>query len=151
MTIENVFFYLIYIYIYIYISISIYIYIYIYLSIYLSIYICKHIYKRTSPTGFFIQWRSFVCTIYIMCPSGHLTSARFEHFVCRRYIWYIFSLVCSVSVIQSIYHAICLIRPSDGRSTSVSFETVSLNILVHDVINSYIYIYMRMIRSNPKN
>ena len=26
---------------------------------------------------------------YIMCQSGHLTSARFEHLVCHRYLWYI--------------------------------------------------------------
>ena len=32
--------------------------------------------------------------------SGHLTSARFQHFVCHRYIWYIFLLVCSVFLIQ---------------------------------------------------
>ena len=54
---------------------------------------------------------------------------------------------------------IYLIRPNDGRSISVSFETVSLNILVHDVINSlcgiykYIHIYTYGIyifrRSNP--
>ena len=61
-------------------------------------------YKRTLPTGFYIQWRNSVYIIYIMCPSGHLTSARFEHFMCHRYIWYIFSLVCSVFVIQYIYH-----------------------------------------------
>ena len=48
--------------------------------------LCIYIYKRTSPTGFFIQWRSSVYITYIMCPSDHLTSARFEHFVCHRYI-----------------------------------------------------------------
>ena len=79
---------------------------------------------------------SFVYIICIMCPSDHLTSARFVHFVCHRYIWYIFSLVCSVSIIQQIYHIICLIRPNDGRSISVSFEAISLNILVHDAISN---------------
>ena len=34
---------------------------------------------------------------YIMCQSGHLTFVRFEHFVCHRYVWYIFSLACSGS------------------------------------------------------
>ena len=67
----------------------------------LTLYIC--IYKRTSPTGFSIQWRSFVYIIYIMWLSCHLTSARFEHFVCHRCVWYIFSLVCSVSINLS-YH-----------------------------------------------
>ena len=41
-----------------------------------------------------MQWRS---SVHITCiKSGHLTSARFEHFVCHRYIWYIFSLLFSV-------------------------------------------------------
>ena len=39
---------------------------------------------------------SFVYIICIMCPSDHLTSARFVHFVCHRYIWYIFSCLFSV-------------------------------------------------------
>ena len=55
---------------------------------------------QTLPTGFYIQWRSSVHITYIMSQSGHLTSARFEHFVCHRYIWCIFSLVCSVFVLQ---------------------------------------------------
>ena len=37
---------------------------------------------------------------YIIGQSDHLTSAIFEHFVCQRYIWYMFSLVCSVLVIK---------------------------------------------------
>ena len=66
-----------------------------YIHIY-PIYICK----RTLTTGFYMQWASSAYIIYIMCQSGHLTSARFEHFVCHRYIWSIFSLVCSVLVLQ---------------------------------------------------
>ena len=85
----------------IYINICIYIYIYIYMYIYIYIlYILYiYIYKRTLPTSFYIQWRRSVYIRYIMCQSGHLNSARFEQFVCQRYIWYIFSLVCSVSII----------------------------------------------------
>ena len=120
-----------------------------------------YIYKRTSPAGFFYTIKKLCLDHIHHVPSGHLTSATFKHFVCHRYIWYIFSLVCSVSIIQLIYNIMCLIRPNDGKSIFVSFETVSLNILVHDVINSFIiYIYIiytyiytqkKMIRSNPKN
>ena len=97
-----------------------------------TLYIC--IYERTSSTGFFIQWRSFVYIIYIMFPSGHLTSARFA---CQRYICYIFSRVCSVSVMQYIYDVMNMFDQVQWwRSISVSFETVSLNILVHDVFQT---------------
>ena len=47
---------------------------------------------QTLPTGFYIQWRSSVHITYIIFQSGHLTSTRFEHFLCHRYVWYIFSL-----------------------------------------------------------
>ena len=114
-----------------------------------------YIYKRTSPAGFFYTIKKLRLDHIHHVPSGHLTSATFKHFVCHRYIWYIFSLVCSVSIIQLIYNIMCLIRPNDGKSIFVSFETVSLNILVHDVINSFIiyiyYIYIHIyIEENDK-
>ena len=62
------------------------------------LYIC--IYKTTLLTGFYLQWKSSMCITY-MYQSGHLTS---DHFVCRRYIWCIFSIVCSVFIIKYIYH-----------------------------------------------
>ena len=83
-----------YVYIYLYICMYIYIYIYIYLYIYVKYVLFIGIYKRTLPADFYIQWRSSGHMTYIKCPSGHLTSARFEHFVCHRYI------VCSVYVTQ---------------------------------------------------
>ena len=55
---------------------------------------------KTLPTGLYIQWRGSAHITYIMCRSAHLTSARFKYLVCHRYIWYIFSLACSVSLIQ---------------------------------------------------
>ena len=63
-------------------------------------------YIELLPTDFYIQQRSFVYITFIMCWSGHLTSARFDHFECHRYIWCIFSLACLVFVIQQIYHVI---------------------------------------------
>ena len=84
--------------------------------------------KGTLPTDFYIQWRSSVYITYIMCPSGHLTSARFEHFVCHRYIWYIFSLVCSVFVIQYIYHIMNMFNQVQWWKKYLSKEYVSLNI-----------------------
>ena len=58
-------------------------------------------YKWTLPTGFYIQW-SFVYIIYIMCPCGYFTSAWFEHFLCHRYIWYIYIFACLFSVRNTI-------------------------------------------------
>ena len=73
------------------------IYIYIYIYIYIKYILHIYIYKRTLPTGFYIQWRRSVYITYIMCQSSHLTSAKFEHFVCCRYIlWFLFSLIFSV-------------------------------------------------------
>ena len=113
-------------------------------------------YKRTLPTGFYIQWRNSVYIIYIMCPSGHLTSARFEHFMCHRYIWYIFSLVCSVFVIQYIYHIMNMFNQVQWWKKYLSKEYVSLNIK-HTcswrnkfVVYIYIYIYRsKQYRSKP--
>ena len=61
-----------------------YIYIYVYIHIYIYIYYTYTYIKRTWPTGCYIQWGCSVYITYIMCPIGHLTSARFEHFVCHK-------------------------------------------------------------------
>ena len=58
-------------------TLHIYIYIYIYYTYYTH---TLSIYKRTLPTGFYIQLRSSVYITYIRCQSGHLISARFQHF-----------------------------------------------------------------------
>ena len=77
---------------------------------------------------FIYNEETLVYIIYIMCPSGHLTSARFEHFMCHRYIWYIFSLVCSVFVIQYIYHIMNMFNQVQWWKKYLSKEYVSLNI-----------------------
>ena len=94
------------------------------------VYSLKVYIKELLPTGFCIQWRSFVYITYIRCQSGRLTSAKFEHFMCHRYIWYIFSFVCSVFVIQKTY---------DVMNILVHFLYISIYILY---IYIYIYIYI---------
>ena len=79
---------------------------------------------------------------YIICPNGHLTSARFERFVCYRYIWYIFSFVCSVFIHVHVMNVF---------NEAQWWEKYSLNSLIkqscscHDkvmVYNIYTYIYI---------
>ena len=81
-------------------------------------------------------WSSVHIT-YIMFQSGHLTSERFEHFACHRYILYIFSLVCSVFIIQYIYHIMNMFNQAQCSKKYLSKEYLSLtsNLLVHDVKN----------------
>ena len=43
---------------------------------------------------------TYILYIAYMKELIHLNFARFRHFVCRRYLWYIFSLVCQLFVIQ---------------------------------------------------
>ena len=82
---------------------------------------------------------------YIMCQSGRLISAGSEHFPCHRYVWYIFLLACSVFVIGEIYHIMNTFNQvTDGRIIEYLSSNIikhTLNILVHDVINLYVYIY----------
>ena len=81
----------------------------------------------TLSTCFYIQRRSFMHIPYIMCQSGQLTSARFHHFVCHRYIYiYIYIYIykygiyfhLSVQCLQYnkfITSWTCLIKPNDER------------------------------------
>ena len=75
------------------------------------------VYKRTLPTGFYIQWSFYVhhihhvpkwpfyfCKIWALCVS-------------QIYMVYI-SLACSVFVIKFITSWTCLITSNDGRSIS---------------------------------
>ena len=54
---------------------------------------------------------------YIMCQSGRLTSARFEHLVCHRYLWYIMC-VQDFKCNKFITSWTCLMMPNNGRSIS---------------------------------
>ena len=81
-----------------------------------------YIYKKIFPTGFYIQRRTSVYITYIMYQSCHLTSARFEQFVSHRYIWNIFSLVCSVFVIQQIYHVMNMFNQAQWWKKYLSKE-----------------------------
>ena len=38
-----------------------------------------------------------------MCPSGYITSARSGHFLCHRYIWYIYIYICIYLLICSVF------------------------------------------------
>ena len=83
-----------------------------------------------------------------MCQSGHLTSARFEHFVCHRYTRYIFSFVCLMFVIKKIYHIINMFNDRMIEEYLCK-EYLSLNIFKHTcfwrikfVIYIIYYIYM---------
>ena len=86
----------IYIYTYIYYICTTHIHIYIYIHTYILYILYIYVYKITLRTGFYIQWRISMYTTNIMCQSGRLISARFEHFVCYRCIWYRFSLRNSI-------------------------------------------------------
>ena len=90
---------------------TLYIYIYI-------LYIC--IYERNLPTGFYLQWRSSMYITY-MCQSGHLTS---EYFACHRYIWYIFSLVCSVFAIKWSAYILCNPHPLPRSARGLSLYQI---------------------------
>ena len=137
-----------YIYIYIFIYYIHYTYTYMYIYIIYISYI--FIYKLTLPAAFYIQWRISVYTTNIMCQSGHLTFARFEHFVCHRCIWYIFSLVCSVYVIQKIFNSINMFIQAQWWKkylSRVSLITCSWTNKI--IVYIYIYIYMYIYRSKP--
>ena len=49
---------------------------------------------RANPVYTYILYITYIKELI------HLNFARFKHFVCYRYLWYIFSLVCLLFVIQ---------------------------------------------------
>ena len=85
--------------IYLYIT---YIYIYIYICIYVFIYYIYYTYTYIKELcqKIFIYNEEALCTSHTSCAQVVTSLLLDTSTLCVKYMWYIFSLVCSVFVIQ---------------------------------------------------